>query len=140
MNNRIAKKPCLWFLLCLAVFASCLPHHSLSITEGSFTANTSSSLQGTATRSSDLYPDLIHEYLTKGQNSLFLSRLFSSHRIPLRLPMPHIRISIILCIIAGLQLLLRHRIDRQHQFLCADNYMIRYIHDQDGETYRSFLF
>lgn len=146
LNGCFSRKPSwkrknpayLWILLCLAVFLSCLPYQSLIPTK-CIATDSSSSLQGG--RIGHLaYPDRIHEYLEKDQNSSFLSRLSTNHRIPLRLPVPHIWISYILCLIAGLQLLFRYQAIRQCQTEYAGNYIIRYIHDQNGETYRSFLF
>ena len=144
LNGCFDKKPLqknpafLWILLCLAVFLSCLPYQSLIPTKRIVTGS-SSSLQGSRVGRFE-YPDRIHEDLEKSQSSSFLSRLSTTHRIPLRLPVPHIWVSHILCIIAGLQLLSRYRASRQCQTEYTGNYIIRYIHDQNGETYRSFLF
>lgn len=140
MLNRQKKLNLLWVLLCLAVFLSCLPRQSLNPSENYQTKGSLSALQENTARRSDWYPDRIHEYMVKGQNSLFLMRLASTHRIPLRLPVPHIWVSYILCLIAGLVLLSRHPRGRRRQTEHTGNYIIRYIHDQNGETYRSFLF
>lgn len=140
MLNMQKKSSLLWVFLCLAVFLSCLPRQSLNPSENYLTKGSLSALQENTARRSDWYPDRIHEYMVKGQNPLFLMRLASTHRIPLRLPVPHLWISCILCLIAGLVLLSRHPRGRRRQTEHIGNYIIRYIHDQNGETYRSFLF
>ena len=141
MLKQMQKNPAfLWIFLCLAVFLSCLPRQSLNPSEQYMTKGSLSSLQESSARRSDWYPDRILGAMTKGQSSLFLSRLTTAHRIPLRLPVPHLWISFFFCLIAGLQLLFQHQANRLYQTEHTGNYIIRYIHDQNGETYRSFLF
>lgn len=131
----------LWCSLCLAIFLTCFPSCFLIQTDYRMDIrNSSSTLQSGTTHRIRPYMDFLNERMFQGQNPFLLTRSEASHRIPLRLPVPHIWISFALFSLAGLSILYWRRIYSRNRAECTSSYIIRYIHDQDGETYRSFLF
>lgn len=127
-----------WLFLCITIFLSCILSPSLFPTESSFTGSHSSSLQGDRTTETG-YPDFIHELFTRGQTPFLLSHSGSPQRIPLRLPIPHVWISYVLLLFSGLWIFHKERLKNRNENGNFRNYIIRYIHNQDGETYRSFF-
>lgn len=138
---RQTRRTILWCSLCVAIFLTCFPSYFLIQTDYSMeTRNSSSTLQSGTAHRIHPYQDFLNERISPGQNPFLLTRSAASHRIPLRLPVPHIWISFALFTLAGLSIPYWRRIYKRNRHECAGNYIIRYIHDQDGETYRSFLF
>lgn len=130
----------IWFVLCVAISLSCLlPYLFHPERNGQYAETFSSSLLGDLSKS-NRYPDLINETLSKGHNPFLYSVSTVHHRIPLRLPMPPAWISFVLLLFAGQQLLHGHKQRRENEIAYLNHYIIRYIHDQDGETYHPFLF
>lgn len=136
------RQTILWCFLCAAIFLTCFPSYFLNQTEYSIEAgNSSATLQSGAVRGAHPCPDFVNDRTVRDQHSLLLSRSAASHRIPLRLPVPHLWISFAQLPLAGLPLCFWRKRYRREREECTRNYIIRYIHDQDGETYRSsFLF
>lgn len=141
MLNRLSKKKpstLIWLFLCAAIFLTCLLSPSLLTTGNSFTSDHSSTLQGDRTVGSE-YPDFIHEMLAREQNPFLLSHSGTPQRVPLRLPIPHVWISYVLLLFSGLGILHKKRLKNRNENGNSRDYIIRYIHNQDGETYRPFF-
>lgn len=129
--------PILWFVLCMAISLSCLLPISLSLTKNSQYPDTSSLLDSQSSKES--YPDIIHEDFSRGHNLFINSCNAKNNRIPLRLPIPHIWIPFTL--LFGNYLLLQGNKQRkENENVFSFRHIIRYIHDQNGETYHPFLF
>lgn len=140
MLYRLSKnKPCsiIWFVLCVAISLSCLLPGPLHLERNGQYAGTSSLLENQ--KQSNPYPDFIYETLSKGHNPFLYSLSMTHHRIPLRLPIPPAWISFVLLLVAG-QLLYGSKRRKENEIAYLNHYIIRYIHDQDGETYHPFLF
>lgn len=133
------KKPSAitWLFLCVAIFLTCLLSPSLLTAGNSFTGVHSSTLQGD--RTSSEYPDFIHETLAREQNPFLLSHSAATQRVPLRLPIPHVWISYVLLLFSGLGILHKKRLKNRNENGNSRDHIIRYIHNQDGETYRPFF-
>ena len=136
------KKPpaIIWLFLCTVIFLSCLLYPSLLPAGDSYTGVHSASLQGNGTAGTE-YPDFIDEMPGGEQNPFLFSPTSATQRIPLRFPVPHVWISYVLLIYTGLRMLHKEQIRNGNEYGNLWIYMIRYIHDQDGEIYHSsFLF
>lgn len=141
MLYRLSKnKPSsiIWFVLCVAISLSCLLPVSLHPERNGQYAGTSSLLENQ--KQSNRYPDFIHETLSKENNPFLYSVSKTHQRIPLRLPMPPAWISFVLLLFAGQPLLHGSKRGKENEIAYLNHYIIRYIHDQDGETYHPFLF
>lgn len=128
----------IWLFLSTVILLSCLLPPSLRSAGSVYTGISTASLQCDGSVGSE-YPDFIHE-MPGGEQNLFLLSSSATQRIPLRLPVPHMWISYVLLIYNGLRLLHKERIRKRNEYRNLWNYLIRYIHDQDGEIYHlSFL-
>lgn len=138
--RRSKKKPSamVWFFLCIAICLTCLLSPSLLTAGNNFTGDHSSTLQGDRSVSSE-YPDFIHETLAREQNPFLLSHSAATQRVPLRLPVPHVWISYVMLLFSGLGILQKKRLKNRNENGSSRDYIIRYIHNQDGETYRPFF-
>lgn len=76
----------------------------------------------------------------EGQPLSFLSRIRVSNRIPFRLPIPELWFSVLGLCFALWQFVFLQRLRRQRKDNHLRNFLIRYIHNQNGETYRQVLF
>ena len=115
----------LWLSLCLAFFLSFLPQKALfdrNIFSCSHELDQSLQPVQTQIGTNDSIPfsGWVLSAGKEGQPLSFLSRIRVSNRIPFRLPIPE---------------LWRQRKDHHLR-----NFLIRYIHNQNGETYRQVLF
>ncbi len=126
------RKTSVYFLifLCFAVFLSCFPRQSLISPDIPVTCDSLAASGDSSTSKADSYPDRIQESLGKEFRA----------SIPLRLPAPHLWFPCILYMAAGLWSILHRHFGRQNPANRIGNYIIRYIHDQNGETYRPILF
>ena len=76
----------------------------------------------------------------EGQPLSFLSRIRVSNRIPFRLPIPELWFSVLGLCFALWQFVFLQILRRQRKDHHLRNFLIRYIHNQNGETYRQVLF
>lgn len=136
------RQTIVWCFLCIAVFLTCFPSYFLNQADYSLAdGSCSSTLQSGTARGTRPYPDFLNEHISRSQNPFLLARSAASNRIPMRLPVPHFRISFVLFTLAGLYVPCWRRMSKRNRDEATGDYIIRYIHDQDGETYRpSFLF
>ena len=124
----------LWLSLCLAIFLSSLPQKALfdrNIFSCSHELNQSLQPVQTQIGTNDSIPfsGWVLSAGKEGQPLSFLSRIRVSNRIPFRLPIPELWFSVFL-----------QRLRRQRKDHHLRNFLIRYIHNQNGETYRQVLF
>ena len=121
----------LWLSLCLAIFLSSLPQKALfdrNIFSCSHELNQSLQPVQTQIGTNDSIP------------LSFLSRIRVSNRIPFRLPIPELWFSVLGLCFALWQFVFLQRLRRQRKDHHLRNFLIRYIHNQNGETYRQVLF
>lgn len=125
--------------LCTAVLLSCLLSPSLFPAKDIYTDSHSVSLQGDLPEGFS-YPDFIHLGTAGEQHPLLFSAFHGLKRIPMRLPVPHIWISYMVFLFIGLAGPKRRRICGRNKDGCSRDHIIRYIHNQNGETYHLSCF
>lgn len=145
-GKRLHKRATfLWLCLCLAIFFSSLPQKALS--SGNIFSSVSESNQSLqpiqpqiGANDSIPFSGWILSAGREGQPLSFLSRIRSINRIPFRLPIPELWFSILGLCFGLWQFIFLQKLKRQRKETQRINYVIRYIHNQNGETYRPILF
>ena len=135
----------LWLSLCLAIFLSSLPQKALfdrNIFSCSHELDQSLQPVQTQIGTNDSIPfsGWVLSAGKEGQPLSFLSRIRASNRIPFRLPIPELWFSVLGLCFALWQFVFLQRLNRQRKDNHIRNFLIRYIHNQNGETYRQVLF
>jgi hypothetical protein len=134
------KNTLLWYSFCAAILLSSIFSHLLiSQNEFSNLSHPTSSLVSITAESPVSYLDLLNAGITRGQNPFFLSQKDSSQRIPLRLPIPSGWVSFLFVITGWMFPSLCGTLSGEKKEN-LDGFIIRYIHNQNGETYHLSLF